>query len=577
MRTRIVVVVSAVLGVLILIPVVTVIGLGAYGSSLGGSTTSVGTRGAELKLIPAHGVPGTAVRVEGRNWPARARITVSLSRPSTSEGGEPLRMRLQNLIASRNGTFRMDTVIPAALANPDTRGFLITAEALDRNENPVADVSAGFDIEPYPNSVVVKTVDAETGQPLADSVLEISDAFGRIVTDAITGPTGSAVFSGLTPGSLTVTVRRLGYMEGKGSIGVNQEGVSEQTLALTRAPIRRMYVPAAMSANGELATLTGIDRWTGLRFQHEVSIPPDRRLPTIGENRRVFFGHLLPVDIDVVPAATVREVTTPRQLLAIGRALTAAEPDVSAFPTSIALRHIGQTDKGDVIHSFAASGLISFVSRIFIVDPRSGDLVFNESISSAEIPVFPPGQQLVHLIHRFTGVIRTVDLSTGDIVKLTERVPPPIVQAISLAPDGINAFLLKADGTLHDFNLENLSVGPVLSTNPGSTMMARGPEGKVYLVNPLQSEIVVLDATGSRWETSIQLPGRTSWAWIDPEGPFIFAGSYEDGNLTIHLVEKDTLAYRTSHTFPTAISAGVSRRSRSNLENETVIGRGSAT
>ena len=102
MRTRIVVAASAALAALILIPVVAVVGLGAYGSSLGGSTTSVGTRGAELKLIPAHGLPGSTVRIEGRNWPARARISLSLSRPSSAAGVAPLRMRLAKLLASRN-------------------------------------------------------------------------------------------------------------------------------------------------------------------------------------------------------------------------------------------------------------------------------------------------------------------------------------------------------------------------------------------------------------------------------------------------------------------------------------------
>ena len=96
-------------------------------------------------------------------------------------------MRLARLQASRNGTFRLDTIIPSALVNPDTHGFLIKSQALDRNDALISNVSAGFEIEPYPTSVIVQIVDAESGAPLADSVLTISDSFDRVVTRGTTG------------------------------------------------------------------------------------------------------------------------------------------------------------------------------------------------------------------------------------------------------------------------------------------------------------------------------------------------------------------------------------------------------
>ncbi len=555
MRTRIVVAASAALAALILIPVVAVVGLGAYGSSLGGSTTSVGTRGAELKLIPAHGLPGSTVRIEGRNWPARARISLSLSRPSSAAGVAPLRMRLANLLASRNGTFRLDTIIPAALVNPDTRGFLVTSEAIDRDDAPISNVSAGFEIEPYPNSVIVHVVDAESGTPLADSALKISDSFDRVVTDGATGPDGLAIFSGLAPGTLKIKVQRLGYREAKGTLTVRDEGESRHLVSLDPAPIRRMYVPAAMSVDGETAKFVGIDRWTGLTFEHEVPIPPDRELPLISENGRIYFGHLLPVDIDDSAADATSEIDVPRQFFSLGRALKSANYDIEGYPSTISVRYIGQTDRGDVVHSHAVSGLVSFVSRILVVEPQSDEVIFNRLISSAEIPVFPNGQHLMYLVHRFTGRIRTLDLSTGEVTKHAERAPAPVIQAIPPVPGQDDTFLLTAAGTLHEFSLDDLSVGPVLSTNPGSTRIVRDPDGKLYLVNPFRAEIVVLDDTGSRWVTSLQLPSRSSWAWIDPEGPFMFAGGYRNGTLIIHLIERDTLTYRDTYTFPNAVGS----------------------
>ncbi len=555
MRTRIVVAASAALAALILIPVVAVVGLGAYGSSLGGSTTSVGTRGAELKLIPTHGLPGSTVRIEGRNWPARARISLSLSRPSSAAGVAPLRMRLAKLLASRNGTFRLDTIIPAALVNPDTRGFLVTSEAIDRDDAPISNVSAGFEIEPYPNSVIVHVVDAESGTPLADSALKISDSFDRVVTDGATGPDGLAIFSGLAPGTLKIKVQRLGYREAKGTLTVRDEGESPHLVSLDPAPIRRMYVPAAMSVDGETAKFVGIDRWTGLTFEHEVPIPPDRELPLISENGRIYFGHLLPVDIDDSAADATSEIDVPRQFFSLGRALKSANYDIEGYPSTISVRYIGQTDRGDVVHSHAVSGLVSFVSRILVVEPQSDEVIFNRLISSAEIPVFPNGQHLMYLVHRFTGRIRTLDLSTGEVTKHAERAPAPVIQAIPPVPGRDDTFLLTAAGTLHEFSLDDLSVGPVLSTNPGSTRIVRDPDGKLYLVNPFRAEIVVLDETGSRWVTSLQLPGRSSWAWIDPEGPFMFAGDYRNGTLIIHLIERDTLTYRDTYTFPNAVGS----------------------
>ena len=207
------------------------------------------------------------------------------------------------------------------------------------------------------------------------------------------------------------------------------------------------------------------------------------------------------------------------------------------------------------------------MSRILIVEPQSDEVIFNRLISSAEIPVFPTGQHLMHLVHRFTGRIRTLDLSTGEVEKHTERAPAPVIQAIAPDPGRDDTFLLTASGTLHEFSLEDRSIGPVLSTNPGSTRMVRDPDGKLYLVNPFRSEIVVLDETGSRWVTSLQLPSRSSWVWIDPEGPFMFAGGYSNGTLIIHLIERDTLTYRDTYTFPNAVGSDDAAPLRLNPEN----------
>ncbi|MCY3800519.1 MAG: carboxypeptidase-like regulatory domain-containing protein [Chloroflexi bacterium] len=566
MRTRIVVIVSAALAVLILIPVVAVVGLGAYGSSLGGSTTSVGTRGAELKLIPAHGLPGSIVRIEGRNWPARAQISLSLSRPSSVEGAVPLEMRLARLQASRNGTFRLETIIPAALVNPDTRGFLITSQAWDRNDAPISNVSAGFEIEPYPNSVIVQIVDAESGAPLADSVLTISDSFDRVVTNGTTGSDGSAVFPSLAPGPLKVKVQRLGYREAKGELTVRDEGESRHQVSLAPAPIRRLYVPAAMSVDGVTAKFVGIDRWTGLTFEHEVPIPPNRNLPMISEDGQVYFGYLLPVGNDGSAAA---EIDTPPQFFALGRALRSASYDVEGYPSTVSVRYVGEIDRGHVIASYAISGLVSFLSRILIVDPQSNEIVLNRLISSSEIPVLPAGQHLVHLVHRFSGRMRTLDLSTGKMERHAERAPAPVIQAIAPVSGESDTFLLTAEGTLHAFNLADRSVGPTLSTYPGTTRLVRDAEGKLYLLNPFRAEIVVLDETGSRWLTSVQLPSRSTWAWIDPEGPFMFAGAYSNGTLTMHVIEKDTLTYRNTHTFPNAIGSEEETTQRLNPENRS--------
>ena len=264
----------------------------------------------------------------------------------------------------------------------------------------------------------------------------------------------------------------------------------------------------------------------------------------------------MPIEMNQPSPTKLEDYPVPPKLWVIGSALSTARRDVYGFPRSISIRYLGRLARGDIVYSITSSGIDSVVARIIVADPKSGDVIGKTRVSSADIPVLLEGRGVVLLVNRMRGSVRNIDLTSGELRRYERRLPAPVIHLIPTSEEGTSAFVLTARGTLHKMDLDTGLAGPVLSSNPGSTRIALAPDGRVMLLNPFKDEFVVMDATGSRWETSVQLPGRATWLWIDPEGPFIYAGHYVDGSLNVHLIEKDTLKYREILTFPNSVSGG---------------------
>ena len=97
MTLRLMVALSVGVAALVLIPVLLIVGLGVYGSSLGGSAKSVAGSGAELRLLPARGFAGSAVAIQGRQWPPRKTVSLYVRRPDLGSTFGSLRLRIDQV------------------------------------------------------------------------------------------------------------------------------------------------------------------------------------------------------------------------------------------------------------------------------------------------------------------------------------------------------------------------------------------------------------------------------------------------------------------------------------------------
>ena len=135
MKVRPIVFVSGVLGLVVLIPVLAVIALGFYGASIGGQSSAVAVSGAELRVMPAGGPPGSTVTVTGQNWKPREEIAIYLGIPG-DRGTEARRIRLLALTASRSGRFEVEVVMPSAVFTAMMKLATVEAESIGGESGP---------------------------------------------------------------------------------------------------------------------------------------------------------------------------------------------------------------------------------------------------------------------------------------------------------------------------------------------------------------------------------------------------------------------------------------------------------
>jgi 5-hydroxyisourate hydrolase-like protein (transthyretin family) len=279
LRTRRAIVVSGLLGALVLVPVLAIVILGAYGTALGGSASTTGESGASPTLLPAGGPPGEAVSIQGRGWPARTDVVIFLSSTETEESGG-VRVRLGKIETSRSGTFEMQTVVPSRLVAPGMEQVFFAAEAEDREGVGHEVQPVAFALEPYPNGLRVEVVDAERQTPLSGVLVEVRDAFGQLVAAVATDPDGAANIASLVPGTFTIGAQKLDFAIGRADgIEIDVDTFAEARLELRHSPGKRLYVLAfEREATGQ-PILAGIDRASGLAVEELMTVLPGRVTP----------------------------------------------------------------------------------------------------------------------------------------------------------------------------------------------------------------------------------------------------------------------------------------------------------
>ena len=215
--------VAAIAGTILLIPVLVILALGLYGSSITGDFPLAEDHGPELRVEPPSGVAGLDITIRGVDWVPRTLIRLEMivasGRPAltadgridTAETPSPA-VYVGEVIASRAGTFTIETQLPTTL--PLTAQSIISfrANAIYRGGEFAGAAETEFDVISGPGKIEVAVFDEASGQPLAKGFVDLLGSRGDAVAILPIASDGTASFAGLAPGSdYDVRARVPGY------------------------------------------------------------------------------------------------------------------------------------------------------------------------------------------------------------------------------------------------------------------------------------------------------------------------------------------------------------------------------
>lgn len=525
---------AIVVAALALIPVLVIVGLGVYGSSLGGSANSFAGSGAELRLLPASGFAGAAVAIQGRQWPPRKTVSLYVRRPELNSSIGSLRVRIDQVVASRSGSFQVERIIPASIIGLNTREIFIEAQS-----GPDTLAGVRYEIVPRSNTVSVIAFDGATRASIEGAIVAVVDGFGRRQPAGLTDGSGQLSISGLSPGTWTIEVRRLDYEPARVREEVSDAGEVSLDVALTPSPGRRLILTAPEELPDGRLLISGIDRSSGLAFSDVVDVPPGRHPPTGRSSGGGFFDYLLAThDSSDRPVGVTDSLDGLWAMGALGSRMASM---MLVYPVGIS--YVGSTDMGHLLHVAQSRYASVEDTRLYLIDTPISSVVFSKSIGpSTLLPLISNDGSRLYVLDWLRRRLSVHDGRTGDEIGFISDLPFFVQGGVSDV-DGDALLLLTADrGEVFRLDLGTGELtGPLIAV-PGATSMSIARDGRLLIAVPSKRQILVADVDQGLVEQIIQLASRATWIWADPEGPFVFAGRTSIVRaVTVHVLDAGTL------------------------------------
>ena len=537
MKLRVSIAATAVLAVLVLVPVAVIIALGAYGSAIGGTVRSASKSGAEINLTPSEGLPGSPVRIEGRKWPPRSEVAIFARRPE--QRGDARRLSIARAISSRNGAFALDFVIPTGLATGRTSQLLIEAESFGPGRPFVGTSPVVFELLPFQIELIVKVVDSSSSLPLSGVRVDITNFVGTTDSQGVTDSEGTIKFDDLSPGIVTVEAGLLDYRRNHITLTMPDSGAASTVVALAPDPRKRLYFPVAGPLDNGQIRVAGLDRASALRSDSAVSVPVTR--PELPATRLISnLSYFIPMQIE--GSADSPGQRPPYRLQSIVAYL--GEQHGMHFyrrPTSGPLAwYIGTSARGEIL--LVAEDPLSVVRfELRAIDPRTGgSRLLRRDISIHDVmPVASLDGTRYFFANRFQRRIEAVDIESGQSIASISGVPRHILRAAS-NPSGTRVYLLAFDGGIFVVDIDAGSIHGPIAKVPGATWLASDKTGRrLFLVGSSLEVLVVVDLERPQSLRMVPLDQGAYWVWPDPEGPFIFTGQPRGSEIT--MLNADTL------------------------------------
>ncbi len=215
--------IAAIAGTVLLIPVIVILALGVYGSSITGDFPLAEDRGPTLRVEPPSGAAGSDITIRGADWVPRTlvrlEIVAAASRPVLTAEGVIDTVSTQSpavfvgeVLVSRAGTFTIETQLPATLPLTAQSSVDLRASASYRGGESAGSAATVFDVTAGPGAIQATVVDAATGQALTRGVVELLSDRGDLLAAAPVAVDGTAGFRGLsTATSYDVQARVPGF------------------------------------------------------------------------------------------------------------------------------------------------------------------------------------------------------------------------------------------------------------------------------------------------------------------------------------------------------------------------------
>ena len=539
MRARLALGIAAVLAVAILLPVVTVVALGAYGSSLGGATVATGPGDAELLVFPSRGLPGSPLKVTGKHWPPRSNVAIQLQRPTATSDSLSKPLRLAEIITSRRGTFEINTTIPGSVIPFGTQSVRIQAVGRKSNQPDSAVLSVPFNLDPYPNEITISVVDADTGSASPDAIVRIDDSFGQEIAVDTADETGDVSFAGIRPGKKRLTIRKVDYEIARASIEVPDAGQAAFQIALQKSPGRRLLFYAYGQSDTGETTLVGLDRASGLPVRERITVPDGRFAPASVPSWNLYQGFFLAVDED---SGSV-EAGDVSALWAMGVAARHLRVTSSGFSFGAWHSYLGKSNLGDIVHTLWSVQVPVGSTHLCIVDPESGRIVRRERIAHNVLsPVLSSDASKAFLVNWDTRSVDVLELETGERATIIEDIPLLIAEVAVNPADDSSLILSAANGSVYKLHTPTGELTEIYPDDQLQSVVDAGDDGRLLTSVFHSRDLVVSSLETGQIEAVIPLDSQVNWLFRDRSGSFIFAAHLNwPAVIKVQIIDSDTL------------------------------------
>ncbi len=554
MKLRPILLVSVALGLVVFVPILVVVGLGLYGSSIGGQSTGVATSGAELRLVPASGSPGSTITVSGRNWAPREEVSIYVDIPDSAATGDR-RVRLLSITASRSGAFEVDVVFPSLILTSETTVATVEAESLAPGAGASL-VRADFGIVGYETEIEVHVVDARRGRGLPGARVQISDDFGRSIAAATTDLAGLATFAGVRPGVAGLDVSLLDYQRRQTTMTVPESGFYDVQVELAPSPSQRLLIPHPDSLGGGLLMYGLLDRASGLVLDSIASVHlRGVRLQTVLDPG-IEYRFALPAKIRISQAGDLGSAQPPRALSSILAVVNLLKGFSERRPSHV--YYAGNTGVIDVV--FAIDDSYWATQSLYLVDGRSSRIVRRVRFGPEALPpVLSQDRSRIFVLNWFTRRVDVLSAATGGRIERIDGLPP-FIGFVTAEPESNGLYLISSlSGVIYRFDVDQRAVTAEIGTIPRATgLVPDSRRDRLYVFGEELDFLTVIDRDTGNIEGVFPLDQPIEWLWVDPDGASLFAGAYGDSH--IQVIDAISLEVLTTVELPPVLRRRVPTR-----------------